>query len=83
MTNYIHRVVEIDETGCANATDYSETELIEKYKVDGKARDFQIRKELANAPKIKGFAGPMYDGEKNGIPVRRYETWEVNDILSR
>jgi hypothetical protein len=36
------------------------------------------RKELDNQPKLPGYAGPMWDGD-----CIRYETWKINDILSR
>lgn len=40
--------------------------------------------ELDNRPKFKGYAGPMWDGERaGGIAILRYETWEVYDMLSR
>lgn len=36
------------------------------------------RPELWNKPKVRGYAGPMWDSGK-----LRYETWEVYDMLSR
>lgn len=36
------------------------------------------RKELDNQPKLPGYAGPMWDGDS-----LRYETHELNNILSR
>lgn len=43
------------------------------------------RKELDNRPKFDGYAGPMWDGTRQGgtVGVLRYETWEVYDMLSR
>ena len=35
------------------------------------------RKELDNQPKVNGYLGPMWDGDK-----LRYETQEVYDMLS-
>jgi hypothetical protein len=35
------------------------------------------RKELDNQPKVEGYLGPMWDGDK-----LRYETQEVYDMLS-
>jgi hypothetical protein len=40
------------------------------------------RPELRGAPVLEGFAGPMYDGEKDGHTVIRYETWAANERFS-
>ena len=47
------------------------------------------REELDNKPEFKGYAGPMWNGERRDgitgerIGILRYETWEVYDMLSR
>jgi len=41
-----------------------------------------LREFLRGQPTIKGLCGPMYDGEINGQPVIRYETWAVYNALS-
>ena len=40
------------------------------------------RPELSNAPVLKGFAGPMYNGEKDGHTVIRYESWAAYERFS-
>ena len=42
-----------------------------------------LRQELQDEPKIEGLCGPMYDGEKDGAPVIRYEDQETFNYLSR
>lgn len=44
---------------------------------------FVHRKELDNQFQFKGYVGPMWNGTKDGKGVIRYETPEVNDMLSR
>lgn len=44
---------------------------------------FVHRKELDNQFQFKGYMGPMWNGTKDGKGVIRYETPEVNDMLSR
>lgn len=44
---------------------------------------FVHRKELDNQFQFKGYIGPMWNGTKDGKGVIRYETPEVNDMLSR
>ncbi|WP_146258633.1 hypothetical protein [Agrobacterium rosae] len=38
---------------------------------------------LIGLPKFKELAGPMGNGEKDGVSQVRYETWEAYDLLSR
>lgn len=40
------------------------------------------REELQHQPILKSYLGPMYNGEKDGKPVIRYETQEVYNALS-
>ena len=41
------------------------------------------RSELEGQPILKSLLGPMYDGVENGLPVVRYESQAVYDMLSR
>jgi hypothetical protein len=41
-----------------------------------------LRPELRTQPRIQGLCGPMWDGEKDGVAVIRYEDSSSNDILS-
>ncbi len=50
---------------------------------DGIENGSHLRECLRGQPKIKGLCGPMYDGEINGRPVIRYETWSVYDAMSK
>lgn len=62
---------------------YSASELTESYEQSGEFRSVSCRAELQGAPRLKGFCGPMYDGEDaEGNSVLRYESAEVNEILS-
>lgn len=61
----------------------SEEELFQDYEENGRINNTINRYELQGTPKLKGLAGPMYDGEdKNGNAIIRYESSEVNRILS-
>jgi len=40
------------------------------------------REELQGQPIFNNLCGPMYDGEKDGKAVIRYETWELYQKLS-
>ena len=58
-------------------------ELTAVYTQTGTLSDNIRRRELQGQPYIKGLCGPIYDGtDKDGRPVIRYETQELNDILS-
>jgi len=35
-----------------------------------------------SAPKVLNLIGPMYNGEKDGFEIVRYETWVVYESLS-
>lgn len=41
-----------------------------------------VRSELRGSPKFPLLAGPMYDGEVDGVPRLRYETWAAYDRYS-
>ena len=41
-----------------------------------------LREVLKVAPQLSGLAGPFYNGEKDGLPVVRYESWAVYEALS-
>jgi hypothetical protein len=49
---------------------------------DGIEESEHLRECLQGQPTIKGLCGPMYDGEINGQPVIRYETWAAYNVLS-
>lgn len=40
------------------------------------------REELRGRPTFKNLCGPMWDGEEDGEPIIRYETWDAYDTLS-
>lgn len=44
--------------------------------------NFNLRSELHGQPKFAGLLGPMYDGERDGHYVVRYEDRAANDALS-
>ena len=61
----------------------TEAELLVDYEENGRINNTFNRYELQGTPRLKGLAGPMYDGEdKNGNAIIRYESHEVNKILS-
>jgi hypothetical protein len=41
-----------------------------------------LREVLKVAPRLCNLAGPFYNGEKDGLPVVRYESWAVYEALS-
>lgn len=57
-------------------------QLLDKHEQTGTLNDTVRRRELQGAPYLKGFMGPMYDGEELGRPVIRYESPELYEILS-
>lgn len=52
------------------------------FEITGELHDDIRRAELQGAPIIKGLCGPMYDGERDGAAVIRYETRGIYDALS-
>lgn len=46
------------------------------------AGSIKLRECLVGQPRFSDLCGPMYDGEKNGLPVVRYESQRVADMLS-
>lgn len=57
--------------------------LKKAFETTGEFHSVSCRAELQGAPRLKGFCGPMYDGEdEQGRAVIRYESQEVYDILS-
>ena len=50
------------------------------YIPDSRAR--YLHECLRNQPRIQGLCGPMFDGEKSGVPVIRYEDQASYNILS-
>lgn len=67
-----------------NGANYYETraDLEKVYTIKGEFKRGACRAELQNAPIIDGLLGPMYDGERNGAAVIRYESQDVYDTLS-
>tara|TARA_X000001382_G_scaffold123372_1_gene107086 strand:- start:1191 stop:1475 length:285 start_codon:yes stop_codon:yes gene_type:complete len=49
------------------------------FKYLGKEMGTHLREELFLKPKFSELSGPCYDGE-NSI---RYETWDIQEVLSR
>jgi len=87
MTNKYHFIVVGDRltAEAETVTPMTYSEFVEA--VDLKVvryNDFSSRKrpELRGAPVLEGFAGPMYDGEKDGHKVIRYESWAANERFS-
>ena len=65
------------------ATYYNGIEDLKRhFEIVGELRDSIRSAELQGAPKIKGFAGPMYDGERDGKACIRYETPEAYAVYS-
>lgn len=66
-------------------TQYYQTvqELAEAYPITGYRYNDHARSELQGQPILEGLLGPMYNGLQSGVPVIRYETQRVYDILSR
>lgn len=65
------------------ATYYDGIEDLKRhFEIVGEVRDSIRRAELQGAPKIKGLAGPMYDGERDGKACIRYETREAYALYS-
>ena len=85
----LHAVFSV--SGMTKAGDYADVTYTVKNKSedmndldDIRARGgFVHRKELDNQFQFKGYVGPMWNGTKDGKGVIRYETPEVNDMLSR
>lgn len=61
----------------------SAEELTRVYKQEGVNRNMSNRKELQGQPTLVGMAGPSFDGRDGDVVSIRYETWELNDTLSR
>ena len=64
--------------------EFETVELLKKaFETAGEFHRVSCCEELQGTPILKGFCGPMYDGEDNqGRAVIRYESQEVYDILS-
>ena len=57
--------------------------LKKAFETTGEFHSVSCRAELQGTPILKGFCGPLYDGEDNqGRAVIRYDSQEVYDILS-
>lgn len=57
--------------------------LKKAFETSGEFNSVSCRAELQGAPILKGFCGPLYNGEdRQGRAVIRYESQEVYDILS-
>ena len=48
----------------------------------GTEKRTSLRSCLMGKPKLQGFVGPCYGGERNGLPVIRYEDAETYQALS-
>lgn len=55
---------------------------IRGFSFSGVNRNPKQREELQDQPKFARLLGPMYDGERDGHYVVRYENQEANDALS-
>lgn len=78
MKNRVFEIVHLDKTEYL-----SYEEVKEKYTIIGFNSNPRQREELQGSPKLKGFLGAMWGGYKDGIiPVMRYETQQVYNILS-
>lgn len=82
MTEYIYEVVSM-KNGRMNVEHLNYDEFSKKYKITGINTSTRVREELQEAPRIEGFLGAMWGGYKDGKAVRRYESPEVYDVLSR
>ena len=80
MMEMVYRVV---GAGAGNDMSWPQFEVSFGMDFDGIEDGSYLRECLQGQPKIKGLCGPMYDGEINGRPVIRYETWSVYDMMSK
>lgn len=61
----------------------TESELLSKYEKVGEMSGGHLRYELQGTPQLKGLCGAMWDDyDDNGNACIRYETDELNNILS-
>jgi hypothetical protein len=82
--NYLYNIVQTVEgtlvsTQPTDILAWAEVNDCEVYGFNSNPRN---RAELQGQPKITGLCGPMYDGERNGVPVIRYEDQEAYNRLS-
>ena len=80
MMEMVYRVV---GAGAGKDMSWPQFEVSFGMDFDGIEDGSYLRECLQGQPKIKGLCGPMYDGEINGRPVIRYETWSVYDMMSK
>lgn len=51
-------------------------------KFTGNHKGEKTRAELQGHPQFYELAGPMYNGEKDGVHCIRYECWEAYNLMS-
>lgn len=52
------------------------------YRHTGRFAPDHLRVELRGQPKFEGLLGPMWGGDRDGVPVIRYEDQQTYDALS-
>lgn len=80
----LYEVCRIPDEQHPDSVEHYETveALTAAYTQTGTLCDNIRRRELQGQPYLEGLCGPMYNGLDNGRPVIRYETVELNRILS-
>lgn len=63
-------------------TDIRDAAAVLGLTVTGTEKRTSLRPCLIGKPKLFGFVGPCYGGERNGLPVIRYEDAETYKALS-
>ena len=59
-----------------------ETYTLDKYDITGLNDNPHSRDCLQGQPKLRGWYGPMYDGESDGVTVIRYESQAAYNVYS-
>ena len=72
MMQKVYQVVTQEGAKCLNKED-----LLSKYKQIGTNNNPLHRLELIDEPKLKGFYGPMYNGDNGVTCMIRYEAQEI------
>lgn len=60
-----------------------EAALGRAYKIVGRTSKGSQRVELQDQPRLEGLSGPVWGGRDGNTVEVRYETYELNDLLSR
>lgn len=78
----IYELVSMKEDKSLTTEYLQKSQLVEKNLIQGINENEKSKEELRGEPKLKGFLGPMYGGEKDGKVVIRYETSQAYKAMS-